>query len=402
MNASAKKWILNLLKLGVCAVALWYLSTKVTWEDHVRIPGESDPRHRVISTTDHSLTYADADTGAEHEVAFDPGFPVPKDDTTHPQVVPGLKTVVTRTNWSWVAWAVAIMGPVTFVIAWRLRLLLATQDIQLSMRDALLLTFAGNFFNFAMPGSTGGDLYKAYHIAKRTTKRVQGVTIVFLDRVVGLVSFLLIAAVILLFAGRTGRIGVFGQIVGYLTAGLVVSGMLFFSRRVRGWIRYDALLSKLPFADKLRRIDETTFSFRFHKGQAITALLATFFSHVCLVTYIYCLARAFGIHATGDRTELELYFAVMMSTVVGFLLAAVPISFQGFGLMELVFVRVMVEGDWCDYSTMLALTIALRFVQVFWSLPGVIVPWLGLERPPETVSEESIEHMGEEPMAPAS
>lgn len=391
MSSPARKWILRLLKLGVCAAALWYLSTKVTLNDYVRLPDDPKQRHRLVSESPGSLRIVDATSGTEREVPYRPPVGQTEIDPNQPRIERGLKTVIQNAKPSWTVWAVLMMGPVTFILAWRLRLLLATQEIPLSFRDALLLTFAGNFFNFAMPGSTGGDLYKAYHIAKRTTKRVQGVTIVFLDRVVGLISFLIIAAVVLMFAGSTGRIGIYGQVVGYLTVGLVVAGLLFFSRRMRALFRYEKLLEKLPFADKLRHIDETTFSFRYHIGEALLSLLLTLVSHACLVTYIYFLAKAFGIEPFGKYTELDLYFTVLISSVVGFLFAAIPISFQGFGLMEAVFIRVMVQGNWCDYSTMLALTLSTRLVQIVWSLPGIIVPWLGLERPPESVSEEALE-----------
>lgn len=391
MTTSVKKWALRILKLAVCAAALVYLSTKVTLDDYVRLPAHPDVRHRIIAETKDSIRYEDAVTGTEQSLPYHQpvvGEPISE---TQPRIVRGLKSVVRRTNWKWSAWALVLMAPVTFILAWRLRLLLATQEIVLSLRDALLLTFAGNFFNFAMPGSTGGDLYKAYHIAKRTPKRVQGVTIVILDRVVGLVSFLLIAAVVLMFAGSTGRIGTYGQIVGYLTVGIIAAGLMFFSRRVRTLLRYDHWLSKLPFAEKIRHIDETTFAFRYHKVRAAMALFVTLVSHACIVTYIYFLARGFGITSFGDRTQIDLYFAVLMASVVGFLFAAIPISFQGFGLMEAVFIRVLVQGQWCDYSTMLALTLSARLVQVVWSLPGIFVPWMGLERPPEDATEASIE-----------
>ncbi|HWL94678.1 MAG TPA: lysylphosphatidylglycerol synthase transmembrane domain-containing protein [Phycisphaerae bacterium] len=398
MSATAKKWGLRLLKIGVCAAALWYLSTKVTLNDYVRLEAGAKERYLLVSEAAGRLTIQDADTGAVREISYDPPVRAAKVDPRVPRIERGLKTVIRNADWSWTGWALAAFAPVTFVIAWRLRLLLATQEIVISFRDALLLTFAGNFFNFAMPGSTGGDLYKAYHIAKRTDKRVQGVTVVVLDRVVGLLSFLLIAAIVLMFAGRTGRIGAYGQVVGYLTAGLVAVGLVFFSRRVRAALGYERWLSKLPFAEKIKRIDETTFSFRYHKMEVFLALLVTLASHVCLVTYVYLLARGFGMHATGGQTEWDLYFAVLIATVVGFLFAAIPISFQGFGLMEAVFIRVLVQGNWCDYSTMLALTLSIRLVQIVWSLPGIIVPWLGLERPPESVSEESLEAMPQTPV----
>lgn len=394
MSAPVKKWILRLLKLAVCAGALYYLSTKVSLNDYLVVPAEST-KYLIVSETSGSLRVKDTQTGVERDVAFVPPKNPKKLDPSEARIERGLKAVIRNADWSWTGWALVMMAPVAFILAWRLRLLLATQEIPLSLRDAILLTFAGNFFNFAMPGSTGGDLYKAYHIAKRTTKRVQGVTIVVLDRVVGLISFLLIAAVVLMIAGRTGRIGTYGQVVGYLTVGLIAAGLLFFSRRLRSLIRYDHWLGKLPFAEKIRRIDETTFSFRFHKVEAILALAVTLLSHACLVTYVYFLAKGFGIHAFGQFSEIDLYVVILISTVVGFLFAAIPISFQGFGLMEAVFIRVLVQGDWCDYSTMLALTLSTRLVQIVWSLPGILVPWLGLERPPESVSEESLEKMAE-------
>lgn len=390
LNASSKKWLSRVFKFTVCAAALWYLSTKVTLHDYVRIPNEPGKKYLLVTENDDSLRVRDKETGAERDVAYRPPTDSSNLDATQPQIERGLMSVVKNVDLTWTLWSFLALGPVVFIISWRLQVLLATQDIPISYRDSLLLTFAGSFFNYAMPGSTGGDLYKAYHIAKRTSKRVQGVTIVILDRVVGLISFLLIAAVALMFAGRTGRIGAYGQIVGYLTVALVIAGMLFFSRRFRSFIRYDKWLSMLPFAEKLRHVDQTTFSFRYHKTQVVLSLLVTLVSHFFLITYIYFLAKGFGINANGNRSEWDLYFAVLLASVVGFLFSAIPISFQGFGLMEAVFIRVLVEGNWCNYSTMLALTLSTRIVQIIWSLPGAIVPWMGFKPPPSNVSEESL------------
>ncbi|OQZ05808.1 MAG: hypothetical protein B6D36_08210, partial [Planctomycetes bacterium UTPLA1] len=49
------------------------------------------------------------------------------------------------------------------------------------------------------------------------------------------------------------------------------------------------------------------------------------------------------------------------------------------------FFKVLVEGGWSTSSQMLALTLGLRLVQIIWSLPGVVVPWLGFARPREDV-----------------
>lgn len=389
MSATTKKWLLRLVKVAVCTVALWYLSTKVSLDDYVRLAESHEKKHLLLSQSADTLRIVDAETGQTREVERSALAEQPQLKKDQRPIELGLKTIVRSMDWSWAGWGLLGFGPVPFILAWRLRLLLATQDIHMGYRPALLLTFAGNFFNLAVPGTTGGDLYKAYHIAKRTHKRTEGITVVVLDRAIGLISFLLIAVVAIGGARAAGSdiIGVYGTWVGLTMIVLMVGGMLFFSNRMRRWIRYEKWLGRLPFADKLRRIDETAFSFRYHRLQTVVSLGVTVISHSFIVTYIYFLARGFGIHPDAGRDAGELFLAVTIATVVGLLFAAVPISPQGFGLMEAVFFKVMVEGQWSNASQMLALTLSARLVQVAWALPGVIVPWLGLERPRDEPDE---------------
>lgn len=383
MASARRKWISRLVKLAVCVGALWYLSDKVTLNDHVRIAESPHKQFEIIDETDGTLTIRDPDTGEERQV---PRTALATPDQLEPGqrvIEPGLTSIIRRADWRWTGWSLLAMGPSVFIMAWRLRLLLATQQITISMRDTTLLTFAGNFFNFAMPGTTGGDIYKAYHIARQTRKRAEGITIVLLDRVIGLISFLLLATgtIFILTLLQKPMIGGYGRLVGWFMVAFIVAAALFFSRRVRRWIHYDALLAKLPLADKLRRIDETALSFRYNLRASLLSLLGTLVNHFLIVTSIYCLARAFGIHPTGAQTGGDLYLACLLAASVGYLFAAIPISISGIGLLEAVFYKVLVEGGWSNASQMLALTFGTRLVQIIWSLPGIAVPWLGFARP---------------------
>lgn len=376
-----RKTIFFALKLAVCVGALWYLSDKVALNDFARLQNDPQRRVRLVSDDAASLRIIDPDTGDAVEI--------PRSRLALPDqlkkgqraIERGMKTIAAQADWRWATWAFIAYGPVVFILAWRLQCLLAVQDITLSFRDALLLTLAGNFFNFAMPGTTGGDLYKAYHVARMTHRRTEGITVILLDRVMGLVSFLLIAAITIAAFWRTDMIGFYGRWVGYLTICFFIGAGIFFSRRMRKLIRYEALLLRLPFADKLKRIDDTTFSFRFHPWQSIFSLVSTIISHFLIITSIYFTARSLGIHNSTYHAEIDLYWAILLASVVGFLLAAIPISIQGFGLLEAVFFKVLVEGAWATSSQMLALTLGLRLVQIIWSLPGVLVPWMGFGRP---------------------
>jgi uncharacterized membrane protein YbhN (UPF0104 family) len=381
VKAAAKKWIKTALKLAVCAGAVWYLSTKVTLEDYAYRAGHPDEKVVIVEQTPDSIHIRDHSGNLRR---------IPRSDLATSEQVGddkylielGLKSALRNTDLGWAGWALLVFAPVTFIVAWRLRLLLTTQGILLTIRDAILLTFAGNFFNFAMPGTTGGDLYKAYHIAKRTHKRTEGITVVLLDRVIGLISFLILAAGALAVSWQKQMIGEYGRWVGYLMIAMFVGACLFFSRRVRRRIRYDDLLRRFPMGDKLRRIDETAFNLRFHLRKTIGALAMTLVAHFFFITSVYCLARGLNIPPRPDFDAGDLYLAILLACVVGYLFAAIPISIQGFGLLEAVFFRVLVRGDWCSPSQMLALTLGARLLQIIWALPGIIVPWMGLKRPP--------------------
>ncbi len=396
MASGLKKWSLRFLKLAVCVGALWYLAGLVSLDDHVRLASDPSLKHVLLEEGPDSLRIIDAQTGQERTISRDQ-LATDEQAKPHRPIEPGLRSIMRTLDWSWAVWAVLALGPTTLVLAWRLRELLKTQKIALSFRDAIWLTFAGNFFNFAVPGTTGGDIYKAYHIAKRTTKRAEGVTIVVLDRVIGLISFLLLATVSLVGLTIAGKplIGEFGRWVGYFMVAFVLGSCLFFSARLRKLIGYERLLAKLPFADKLRRVDETAFSFRYHPKRTLAALAITLINHFCIITAAYLLAKSLGVSVGPGRSEGDLYLACLLSVVVGYLFAAIPISYQGIGLIEAVYYRVMVEGGWCNINQMLALTMGIRVFQMLWSLPGVIAPWMGFQRPPS----EDAEQIEEKPAA---
>jgi uncharacterized membrane protein YbhN (UPF0104 family) len=91
-------------------------------------------------------------------------------------------------------WAVLIFVPVVALQIWRLIIMLQVQGVPLSYWTSTKLTFAGNFFNFALPGTTGGDLIKAYYLTLYTPLKTEAVTTVFLDRAIGLLGLVILAA----------------------------------------------------------------------------------------------------------------------------------------------------------------------------------------------------------------
>jgi len=91
----------------------------------------------------------------------------------------------------------------TTLMAARLRMLLKGENLNISFGKVLQLTYVGFFFNNFMPTAVGGDIVKAYYIHKHTHKTKSAFMAVFMDRFIGLFSFVLIALLALLISWNT-------------------------------------------------------------------------------------------------------------------------------------------------------------------------------------------------------
>jgi uncharacterized membrane protein YbhN (UPF0104 family) len=392
-------WLSRLVRLAVCIAAVIYLYTQVSWYDQATLARDPERTYRVVgSPGDDPLVLMDPQTGKAFKVERSALATAEQlAGTGRRPMEAGLRSVALGMEARWVIAALLAMAPTTFIMGWRLRYLLRMQEVTISLGEAVWLTFAGNFFNFALPGTTGGDLYKAVHIASHAPRRTEAVTIVLIDRAIGLVSFVLMAAVCILFSWQYGAVGRLGKLVGLMLLATMLGGAIFFSHRFRRWIGYEALLRRLPMADRLRRVDQTAFSFRYHPRQTFVAMIGTIMNNGFLALTILCLVRAVGMPGEGAASArpsggfyAELFLASTLALSVGYLAAAIPISFQGFGLLEAVFLRIFAGGGWGTASQVLAVCLALRATHLVWSLPGLVVPWLRLRRcDPQAVTKET-------------
>ena len=79
------------------------------------------------------------------------------------------------------------------LIACRLCYLFRPQGMRLSFSDSLQLTSMSAFFGTFLPGRTGGDVAKVFYASRGNRgRRTEIITVLFLDRVLGLFSLLLL------------------------------------------------------------------------------------------------------------------------------------------------------------------------------------------------------------------
>jgi uncharacterized membrane protein YbhN (UPF0104 family) len=101
-------------------------------------------------------------------------------------------------TWPWLVGAFLFTLPPFWIVSYRFKIILSSQQIGVSQYQAVRWTIIGSFFDLAMPSSNGGDLIKAGYVVKHVGAgmRTRAVMAVAFDRVIGLLGLFLLAALV--------------------------------------------------------------------------------------------------------------------------------------------------------------------------------------------------------------
>lgn len=306
------------------------------------------------------------------------------------------KHAISSIDRSWALAALLVFAIPQAGLAARWVVLLNVHGIGVSLFSAMKLTFLGLFYNQMMPGAVGGDLLKAWYITHHSRRglRLEAAVTVFVDRLVGLIGMVILAFIATFFAGPeiSQRHPQLRYIVWVTFAIMALLSLVFLSRTLRRILQLDRVARKLPFAARLRQIDQAIQLYRHHPGPIIHALLLTALMQGGQIVAIWMLARALGFDMVTLRQCLII---IPIVWVIG---AAIPVP-GGLGIIEgsVSFLFRMVinpenPADAIGQATALALL--LRLMMCVSSLPGALVPIFGGHLPKRTELEHD---MGEQP-----
>ncbi len=428
MSKNWKKRGFTLLRVGVCVGLVWWVYKNVAWSDtvtltngtEVRLLAESDqsieildaegethtlPRTdialrvtltdgtevRLLAESDESIEVMDAKGNLQTLAPTD----IARRDEGAVAIRYGVPGLVKRSDWRYLSLYVLIFAPVPFIMAKRLQWLLLAQDIHISYWETVKVCYAGNFLNFTLIGSTGGDVFKAYYVTLHTEHKTEAVTTVMLDRVIGLIGmFIMVAMVTVPALGR--RYFVYAAGVSLLCLlGVVVGCVLLVSPRVRALMARLPGVTRLPMLSHFHRAEATIRRVLQRRWILFWSLVFTVTIHWLCTTSFFLGAMALGMDTGGSRW-VE-YFAWIAT---GNIVAAVPVSFMGIGTMELFYGVVM--KDFASVSQLVLLAMCVRLVQLFWSLPGALVALTGAYRPKSAEALEELTMPESAPVTEAS
>jgi len=300
-----------------------------------------------------------------------------------------LAEVFRRLDLWYFALALVVYGAAQLIIAYRWRVLLRAQAIHIPIAATFKLHFIGLFYNNVMPGSVGGDVLKAWYVAKHTHRRLEGALSVLVDRVVGLTGMLLmaIAAYLLFMRGQSlgasaGAGGGSGQGLGryrgvmlWAAGVVVVVAIVLAHPRSRGRVRVLAAKAWERGRSWLGRTKQALVVYCSKPLTMLSALVLTFVGQSAVVVAFWLLGRNLAITA-----GLTYYFVIFPVT---WIIGAIPVSIAGLGVLEVGIVEMFTRLTGAAAESALALALCQRFVWVLTSLPGGLVHLLGGHLPRE-------------------
>jgi len=241
---------------------------------------------------------------------------------------PGLGTTLRGVRPALLALAVGLLFLASLTVATRWWRLLQVHDCPTPWRSAVRFTYAGLFFNLVLPGFNGGDVARAVAVVRRhPDRRPEALMSVVVDRVLGLVSMVLIGATFILLSDE--RAADLKVPVTVAAAGLLVGGAVFCSHRVRALLRVEALLGRLPMGERLQRLDRSARLVAARPRELVGALVLSSMNHLLTGAAVTCVALSLGS---------QLGFGEWMSTTaIANTISGLPISPGGLGVGEHLF-----------------------------------------------------------------
>jgi uncharacterized protein (TIRG00374 family) len=307
----------------------------------------------------------------------------------YPLIDYGMKRIIADAN-GWYLLLAVLVFPMTFIlVSARWTLLIRMLGLQITASRAFALTMVGQFYNNFMPGSTGGDLLKAYYASKNTPKRTQVVLSVLIDRIVGLLALIILGGTMAAIQWHIPQCRKIAIASGLILLMVALGLTVFYVPVLRRLTGLNFILGKLPMQKQVQSAVAALNLYGQRPWLMLGTLVMSFPVHVtCIVSAMFA-GKAFGL-----PLEAKYYWVVVPVVVLS---GAIPISPQGAGVME--FFAILLTKKWgCTVTHAFLLTMSIRLVQMLWNLSGAFfVLRGGYHAPPD--SEKDAE--SPEPAAPA-
>jgi uncharacterized protein (TIRG00374 family) len=228
------------------------------------------------------------------------------------------------------------------------------------IRIFFVSTFVGTF----LPASIGGDAVRAYSLAKLNVGGPDAVASVFMDRMLGVASVLVMAVVGLGIARDLAANPTIVAALGVTSAICAVTLLVIFSRRMAAIA--SRIIARFPAALQHpgHRMLESIRRYARHHGALANVLACSLAVQLLRIVQAYCLGLGLGI-----ALPLTAYLAFIPLILLVMLL---PVTFNGIGTSQVAFVWFFARAG-VPAASAFALSVLFVALGIIGNLPGGIL-----------------------------
>jgi uncharacterized protein (TIRG00374 family) len=223
------------------------------------------------------------------------------------------------------AFLICLLSLVFAFLRWNM--LLATLGITASLKRRIASFAGGNFFNYFLPSTIGGDLIRTFDLALHTKKTREVVATVLLDRLSGYVGLEIVFLAALLLGWKLVPMKIIFLPAILITLLLIALLLLIFNNFFYSRLNW---LFSLPlcgkFGEALKSLHEELHIFRKNKTAIIYNVLLSVAIQIISPLSAYVIALSLGLRLSF------LYFLIFLPIIA--VITLLPISLGGMGFRE--------------------------------------------------------------------
>jgi len=238
-------------------------------------------------------------------------------------------------NPAWILLALAAYACTQSISVWRWNRLLRAQHIEVERRRLTESIWVSMFFNNFLPSNIGGDVVRIADTAPAAGSKTLAMTVILVDRVLGLTALVIVAASGALVASLLGvhvpgaRWLWLASALGAIAAVSVIAMPQLVGNAVGHALMPVRALNKPWLTERAQRLEDAVIRFRNAPSAVAGAFAGAMVVQITIVAF-------YLLTAEGLSVPLPIFLGAVLIPV-SLVVQMAPVSINGFGIREAVF-----------------------------------------------------------------
>ena len=270
-----------------------------------------------------------------------------------------LAKIPTRLNSPFLYIVIALMIFNITISAFKWKILLSIHKIELGLDLLAGYYFTSMFVSKFLPGTVGGDGYRAYKIFQLTKSKSAAIVPIFIERLTGVMTLIMLGSLgglisYLYFPERVKKIGLF------LSWGLIILcssvTICIFYKKIAVFFE-----KKIPI-NSIQKFFRKLIDYQSNRKKLLKCFFISFLFYTIHFLCRYLLLQAAGVNCS--------FFALSFVMMISIIAAQIPLSINGIGIMDGSFVF-LISAYGVPPEEALVVMLLFRTISLFISFIGI-------------------------------